>query len=271
MRYSLIILIVAMVLSLGMSYLWNPVRIAQNSDNPIADLHAMTQQDPDLERALQHADNRDISDLVKWINRADILQRQRLAMLLYILVAPKDSEGMRQQDPDQVYRYRERFRAFLTLGTGDDRLDIQLENLLAYSVIISPETPTEQDIALANLLVPRLRRAATEYAEDAYWDTVGCALFASGEYANAKEAFSNARKLAHESKDKRKRTNEELYTRRLEATEHNLQLKAENSAEAVVPLPRESKAIAKTAHAPAAKPGREATSGSPTATESAKP
>ncbi len=244
MRYSLIILVVAMVLSLGMSYLWNPVRLAQNSGNPAAELHAMTSQDPDLERAMQNADKGDVTDLVKWINRADPLQRQRLATLMITLVSPKVGDAAREPNVHLVYAYRQRFRAFLNLGTGDERLDIALENLLAYSVVTANESPTKQDIALANLLVPRLRRAAAEFNDDALWDTVGCALFASGDFTGAKDAFSTAQRLARESKSKEKerRALTELYQRRTQAAERNLQLVAEKSSEPLAPLPREIEA-----------------------------
>jgi hypothetical protein len=241
MRYSLIILVVAMVLSLGMSYFWNPVRLAANSDNPAADLHAMTQQDPDLEHALQSADRNDVTELVKWINRADALQRQRLASLLINLVSPKVSDTQREPNVHLVYKYRQRFRAFLTLGTGDDRLDIALENLLAYSVVTATDAPTKQDTDLATLLMPRLRRAANEFSDDALWDTVGCVQFVTGDFAGAKESFATAQKLVREgkSKDKLRRELEELYRRRFEASARNQQLVAEKSAEALAPLPKE--------------------------------
>lgn len=226
MRYSLILLVAVMVLSLGVRYFADPVRLAQASPDPARDLHEMAARDPLLQRGLGRADEGDVTELSTWLNRADPLTRQRLAFLLLRLVAPSGAGQSGETDPALCWRHRHRFRAFVNLGTGREALDTAIDNLVAYTLVTGGSGPSTQDLAIAKQLLPRLKRAAQESSDDAIMDTVGCVQFAAGDYATAKESFRIAGEYAGQGRDQERTARQPLYTRRQQAAERNAALKA---------------------------------------------
>jgi hypothetical protein len=263
MRYSLIFLVALMVLSLGVRYFADPVRLAQSSPDAGRDLQELCQREPLLGPALDRADRGDVTELVKWINRAEPAERQRLAYLLIRLTfkaAPRDpakpaaAGGVAELQPDKtlLWQYRHRFRAFLNLDTGDDALDTELDNLVAYTLVTGDGKPSAQDLALAQSLVTRLNRVAVDSSSDEIMDTVGCVHFLAEDFRKATEAFTLANRYATEAKDKRPHGPHELYVRRLSAAERNLKLQAEGKTAEYLPLPPDDEPIATAATAEAA-------------------
>jgi hypothetical protein len=233
-----------MLLSLGIRYFADPVRLAQNSSNPANDLHEMIQRDPTLGSALDKADQQgDIIDLTTWINRADPILRQRLAWLLLGLVEKRIGPGLGKPDQELCWKYRNRFRAFLNLSTGLDFLDTVIDNMVAYTLVTATPSPSEADIALAKSLLPRLRHDAQENGDDSLMDTVGCVQFIALDFVGAKDSFTKALQFARDAHDPKRHGNDALYQKRLDAAEKNIVLKAANPDPTAhltyVPLPAE--------------------------------
>jgi hypothetical protein len=252
MRYSLILLVAAMLLSLGIRYFVDPVRLAQGSTDPARDLHELCQREPTLAPALDQADRGDVGELATWINRAEPVERQRLAFLLLRLT---QKPGAENPDAELCWRYRHRFRAFINLDTGIEALDAEIDNLVAYTLVTGPEKPSAQDLALARALVPRLTRVARDSSEDAIMDTVGCVQFVAEDFAEAKESFTLANRYATEARDQRHHGMDSLYLRRLAAADHNAKAKAEGRPADYLPLPREDDVPAAAPTQTAAAPG----------------
>ena len=242
MRYSLILLVAALLLSLGIRYFADPMRQAQNSPNPAKELQDMTARDPQLEAALASADAGNQQDLTDWINRAEPEDRQRLAMLLLRVTENPDSKH--GDDVRQVLPYMNRFRAFMHLSTGLPVLDTEMDNLMAYALMTGTPNPSQADLDLARQLLPRLTNGAVGEGADAILDTIGCVQFQLHDFEAAKKAYADALVVASQARDARPH-DLAMYQRRLDAATHNAQLKAgalahpDAPAPAYLPLPPE--------------------------------
>ena len=193
MRYSLILLVLAVLLSLGIRFLADPIRQAQMTANPAHDLQELVSHDHVLGQALQQADQGNLGALTAWINRAEFEDRYRLALLLERISCRNDGSAKKDVvDITVAYRYRNRFRAFTNLSTGEVRLDNELDNLLAYTLATAHDPPSRADLALALSLVPRLRNIPVSDISDQFLDTIGCIEYQAGNYDEAKDAFASA-------------------------------------------------------------------------------
>ncbi len=244
MRYSLILLVTFLLMALGMSYLRDPVRLALDPKDPSHDLMVMIQHDAVLGRAIEQADKGDVSELTTWINRADPIARQRLALLLHALIRPRDYPSYADAAA-AAYRYRHRFRAFVNVGTGEEHIDTLIDNDVAYILATGTAVPSEQEKTLAKSLVTRLRRAAIEAGDPAIFDTIGCVQFADKDFSGAKESFTTAARLARESREAGAREVMPLYEKRLAAATANAATVQHASEEPLRSLPTEDEALPK--------------------------
>jgi hypothetical protein len=252
MRQSLIFIILGLLLAASFVF-------RQTTGDPATQLAQWARQDHDLGTALTNADQGNPRDLTSWLNRADEEERQRLAGLIVALIstgAGKDAEGDWLVDDRLLYRFRHRLRPFLTVSSGSSaigqEIDLEMDNMLAYGLVAGTEQPSEQDLALARIALPRLEERMRRKPDHAVLDTIGCVYFALGDFAKAKEAFTAASQLFATTKeegswfdsaetvrrrDKTRRHQQALYRRRLEAATANA---ARNDpAVPLVPLPRD--------------------------------
>ncbi len=220
LRSPFVLLFFALLLSLVASWWFNPLRQAMESGNPAAELAGMARTGT-LGPALAAADRGELQSLIRWVNQAPALERQRLALLLVSIAEnelPKLADGSRKEDSRVVWKHRRRLMAFADLPSGNPALDLVLDNLLAYSLACGSGNPAEpppaSDLALARVLAKRLEKAAKERKDHALWDTIGCVRYQSGDRAMAVEAFAEAVRLAEVGK---KAEQLPLYRRRLDA------------------------------------------------------
>ncbi len=193
------------------------------SANPEHDLHTLTLSDPALGQALADCDQGSVSGLTTWLNRAELEDREHIARLLLALCDPKHTD---QFDTHLCWQYRNRFRAFIDLTTGKDRLDGQIDNLLAYTLATGETAaykPDEADINLARSLEPRLKRDANEDKDPNLEDTIGCIEFQARNYAGAKDAFQLSVTYFAQLHDAGAAKAAMLEQRRLEASTRNEQ------------------------------------------------
>jgi len=257
MRYSLILLVAALLLSLGIRYFADPMRQAQNSTNPAHELQDMTARDPQLEAALASADAGNLQDLTDWINRAEPEDRQRLAMLL--LRVTEHPDGKHDNDLTLALRYMNRFRAFMHLSTGSPMIDTDMDNLMAYALATGTPNPSPADLDFAKQLLPRLTIGAQGEGDgaDAIMDTIGCVQFQLTDFDAAKKSYADALAFAAQVRDPRPHEQLALYQRRLEAATHNAELKAgalahpDAPAPTYLPLPPEDGSLDAAAEPPA--------------------
>jgi hypothetical protein len=238
MRYSLLLLVVLLLLSLGIRYVVDPERI---SENPAKDLHEMELHDPDLAEALKKADAGDIADLSDWINRADLITREHLATLMWTMVM--DPKNPHKPEATLSWKYRNRFRPFLEISTGNEHLDDEIDNNLAYILVTGTAAPSEADIRLVKSLEPRLKHKAKDTNDATIEDTIGCIDFVDRRFEQAKEDFQTSLTYLTQNHDPGTADLEALEKRRMEASDYNAQLVAkhpEPGAQAdLKPLPPE--------------------------------
>jgi hypothetical protein len=227
MRNALIIFIVALLAALVSDYYFNPLREAATTAAPAQALAEWVDGDPALGEALLAADRGEAQALSRWITRADDLKRQRLALLherLIELGAGLDADGDPLGDDRLIYRYRYRLSPFTLLQTGNAMIDLTLDNLQAYGRVAGTDRPTEQDLAVAKVLLPKLEAAVKARPDAALLDTIGCVRFALGDYVLARDAFNQAASAlaGDRSLGRKPRAHQaELYRRRLEAATRN--------------------------------------------------
>jgi len=236
MRYSLILLVAALLLSLGIRYFADPMRQAQISTNPAHELQDMTARDPQLEAALASADAGNLQDLTDWINRAEPEDRQRLATLL--LRVTEYSDGKHDGfDTTLALRYMNRFRAFMHLSTGSPIIDTDMDNLMAYALATATPNPSPADLDLAKQLLPRLSNGAQGDVANTILNTIGCVQFQLTDFDAAKKSYADALACAAQLRDPPSHEQLALYQRRLEAATHNAELKAGALAHPEAPAP----------------------------------
>ena len=162
-------------------------------------LLSLLRRDQTLGPALAAADRGDSAALLAWLNAAEPLTRQTLAVVVMHIAL--DHDGLKIDDEsnasDQAYhRYRQRLIAFVNIPTGDADLDAELDNLLAYVLVAGTAQPSETDVALAKHILPRLEKQVERTPTSAVWDTIGCVYYVAGDDAKAKAAFLQAVTLA---------------------------------------------------------------------------
>jgi hypothetical protein len=190
-----------MILLIAASWWYDSARDSVAGD-PVVAIAKWSESDRDLGAALAAADQGNPAALATWLNRADSQQRRSLAVVLYRLVvvgAGVDQDKDALNDDRVAYRYRDRLRAFLNVGIGEQPADIELnhemDNLLAYTVVAGTTLPTAQDLEVARTLLPRLEASVKDHPAHAVYDTIGCVRYALGDFALARDAFAEASRL----------------------------------------------------------------------------
>jgi hypothetical protein len=233
MRYSLILLMALIALSLGIHYFAD--QDSQASQNPERDLHELTLRDPELGQALADADKGDVAGLTTWLNRAEKIDRVRVAKLLIELtIDPKKNKT--EPDLALCWKYRNRFRAFINLSTSIDKLDIGIDNLLAYALVAGTPTPSAADLSLARSLEVRLTREARDNDDPELEDTVGCSDVAAQDFAAARDAFALSLTWVSQLHDDGAASLLKLEQARKAAADHNYQVMAHDAAAASAAL-----------------------------------
>ena len=200
MRYSLLLLILALVLSYVVGTYFDPARPGAlvPLGDPVKALNDWYQQDDELHKAVLAADRGEgLGLLTAWLNRADPLARQRAAGLLLASIARRDAQGRLREpldiDDQEAYRYRARFRAFIDVGTGSPDRDQLLDNLIAYTAVAGTPHPNDTDLQVAALMLERLTRRLKDGEPDAMVaDTVGCIHYVNGRYGEAQQLFDKS-------------------------------------------------------------------------------
>ena len=242
MRNGLIALLLTLFVAV---WLFDPRRDAPTVEGARLELAQWVDKDHDLDNALKRADHGDVLVLKTWLNRAEEGDRLRLARLFLVLLDPEDVRDDKSEKGDLViddrigYRSRNRLRPFIDVSTGDRDCDAELDNALAYCLVAGTEEPTQQDLDLAKMLLPRLELRMSSAPSHSEYDTIGCVDTALKNYPKALEAFNEASRLLAEDRtindDERLRLHfNDLYRRRREAAIYN------NSNAAIpgfVPLP----------------------------------
>ena len=162
-------------------------------------LLSLLRRDQTLGPALAAADRGDSAALLAWLNAAEPLTRQTLAVVVMHIALDHDGLKIDEESyaSDQAYhRYRQRLIAFVNIPTGDADLDAELDNLLAYVLVAGTAQPSETDVALAKRILPRLEKQVERTPTSAVWDTIGCVYYVAGDDAKAKAAFLQAVTLA---------------------------------------------------------------------------
>jgi hypothetical protein len=281
-RTALSAFVFVLVLGLALAWLAFPqLRGGLDPTDPGHALHTLEERDEEIAPALAAADAGDPTRLVLWLNRTDADTRLELAHIVHGEVyAPQPGRG-REPDNALCWKYRTRLRAFVNISTGDDELDLEFDNLLAYAIATGPTPaggpgPTPAELDAAKLVLLRLREAVRVRLEKhqtadagAIEDTIGCVLFATGDFAGAREAFTSA--MADESADMLP-----LAKARLAAATANVQAAAAKPPGALRPLPQESEyppdgsaTAAATATAAMPAPAASASAGAPATAASA--
>ena len=260
MRHGLILMIIALLLAA--SYLFDPRREAITAD-PQRVLNEWVARDQGLAQALKQADQGDPLPLAVWLNRADSEQRQTFAQVVTSQVIKDigvDADGDRRFDDRPLYRWRHRLMAFQDVGTGSPKMDLELDNHLAYGLVAGTAEPTAQDVAVARSILPRLtKHAGTADSDHAVHDTIGCIHFVLGDFAKAVTAFEAVVKAFEaesgrtsatwfsSDQERRQMTKERthlqaLYSTRLDAARSNAARVAAGAAPddpGMLPLPRD--------------------------------
>jgi hypothetical protein len=204
LRTSISAFVFVVVLGLALAWLAFPqLRGDNDPSDPERALKVMEDHDDGLAPALAAADAGDPVKLAQWLNNSEAETRHDLARIIHAELC-SGLPGHRSVDPRLCWQYRTRLRAFANVSTGEDDLDVEFDNLLAYAIATGPN-PTPDELAAAKqIAVPRLKDTVRLKLERGYAgeagsleDTIGCVYFATGDYNGARDAFTNA--LTHES------------------------------------------------------------------------
>ncbi len=211
MRSPLFLFSIALLAFLTISWWLNPVREAALGGDATAHLAQLAGRDGELAAALSSADRGDPTPLLQWINRTEPLQRQQIGLLILRSTAgtPPDDRAL--------YRQRHRLLPFTAISTGNSRLDLELDNAVAYALVAGTRTPTKEDLGIALTLAKRLEVPAQTAKEHGWFDTIGCVYFVSGDATKAVAAFRRAVTLAEAEKIPDEQV--DLYRRRVAASE----------------------------------------------------
>jgi hypothetical protein len=161
-------------------------------------LSTLTRQHPDLGPALAAADRADLQPLITWLVRASALQRQSLAQAVLgasMQNAPPGPDGKPMPDDRTGWAARYRLLAFLRVGTGQPELDHELDNVLAYTLVMGNATVAPNDLLRASEIADRMEHQLRVEPQHGRFDTLGCVRFHQGLWAKSKEAFARANEL----------------------------------------------------------------------------
>ncbi len=187
-RSMLLLLVLVFSLSAGWD-LYHKGSGAGTAQTAATDLQAWQQREPDLNKALEDADRGEAKLLLRWITEASPTRRRYLAELLIKSAnGPDDAESVRT-----LYRMRHRLAAFHRLGTGDPKVNLKIDNVLAYGLAAGAEQLSAEETDLLRDKLVRLDTALKTNSHHAIWDTVGCIHYRLGNYQRAKESFASAR------------------------------------------------------------------------------
>jgi tetratricopeptide (TPR) repeat protein len=218
MRSPLFILVASFVLALFVAQLFGTHQANGRGTGPDL-LFAFTKRSPDLGPALAAADRGDQTPLLSWLNAADAHERQALAAILLdacTTVAGLPPNELSARGDRALYGWRRRFSAFANIPTGNNDLDAELDNLIAYLAVAGSETPSAQDLTLAKYLLPRITKHNQDDPKAPVWDTIGCVHFVAGEFAQARSAFDEAVKLGEHDLSRAAKADREELTRSLD-------------------------------------------------------
>lgn len=211
MRSPFLLLLLALAISLVISWWSHPLREAVMGGDPARQLATLATSDRDLAAALAAADRGDASPLVQWLNRAEPLERQQVGLLIV-----KSAAGNPPSD-QKIYQQRHRLLPFVSVSTGNAEIDRTLDNALAYALVVGTASPVPEEVALAKTLADRLAAPARDGRDHALFDTIGCVRFVAGDAAAAKAAFTSA--VEHATAAHVEERQLDLYRRRMAASE----------------------------------------------------
>jgi len=155
------------------------------------ELENLREGDSQLDTALRDAEEGDRQPFQRWLLQQSPPARQALAASLIIRLGNETIAA----DDRNLYDYRNWLLPFAEVSTGNENLDMLLDNALAYGLSAGTLQPTDEDLAMIQRLLEPLR-AAAEREEAAYiWDTVGCMHFVLGDRRAAVNAFQRAQQL----------------------------------------------------------------------------
>ena len=196
-------------------------------ERPDEALSALTKQYPELGPALVAADRGETQLLTTWLVRAPVLVRQTMANAVMgssMQGAPLAPDGKSLPDDQTGWNARYRMMAFVRVGTGLPAIDHELDNALAYTLVVGSPTVSPGDLTLAGDIAERIERRLRAEPHHGRYDTLGCVRFRQGFWAKAKEAFAQANELLakEDGKQAGHAITVALYKARLEAASFNV-------------------------------------------------
>ncbi|TVR48671.1 MAG: hypothetical protein EA402_00455 [Planctomycetota bacterium] len=163
-----------------------------------ADLAQLREQDTVLNQALiLAADEANDRPLARWLLRQEPRRRQALAAALLQRLGDEQILA----DDRLLYAHRHWLLPFTEVSTGDDRLDLYLDNALAYAIAAGTRSHNEDELALLRQLLEPLQAGAERLESAAIWDTVGSMHMVLDERSEAISAFQRAQQLLAERDD----------------------------------------------------------------------
>ncbi|TVR10942.1 MAG: hypothetical protein EA401_11835 [Planctomycetota bacterium] len=156
------------------------------------ELSALRDGDSVLHQALITAEGGDHHHLRNWLIQQSSNRRQLFARAL--LTRLEDDQIM--GDDRQLYAHRHWLLPFAGISTGDDALDLQMDNALAYGLVAGTDAVPDEYLAIAQQLLPALTAGAERMESRgqrlysaALWDTVACIHFVADDREAAINAF----------------------------------------------------------------------------------
>lgn len=183
-------------------------------------------REPALAQAVNEARAGNGTDLHRWLvsQPPPIRERYFRSLLAHVestSASPADSIRL-------AYAQRALLIPATQVGMGSARFTVLATNYVVYTLVAGTTAPTDDDLAMAVDLVPRLEQAEVEGLVRAqYADTIGCVYFRLGDREKAKMRFESAIILTQEAlaetsdSEMRSALNEQidLYRRRVTASE----------------------------------------------------
>ncbi|MEK7413370.1 MAG: M48 family metallopeptidase [Planctomycetota bacterium] len=240
-------LITALILILvGSANFWfDPIHKARTTLDPDGQVTTMAATDAELSSGLAAADAGNTGPLISWLARAEPADRQRLAALH--LRMTEISGGAQQNgtilppDDRSGWRIRYRLAALSAVPMEDEfNLGLEIDNLLAYSLVAGSSSPSKQDIELASGLIPRLESALAAHPDHNVFDTLACVHFLAQRWEAARGAWDKALVQLRQSESLSPTTRaaiEQLYRSRYDAAIKNLSVNTSGQPGPFRPLP----------------------------------
>lgn len=156
------------------------------------ELSSLRDGDPVLNQALTTAEDGDHHQLRNWLIQQSSNRRQLFARALFTRLEDEQIIG----DDRQLYAHRHWLLPFAGISTGDEALDLQMDNALAYGLVAGSETVDDDSLAIAQELLPSLTAGAERMESRgqrlysaALWDTIASVYFVAGDRDDAINAF----------------------------------------------------------------------------------